>query len=579
MKNTSRLVGLLAISISLNATAQIINMNPDPDGNPWLSGGAVAPMPGEGNVAIEFIPSVASLATQLPSSIYNNVNDWFPYIFNQGNNACCIHVAEIFYTYAYEVNRKRDVPASNPPNKTNLYHPLYTYNFLNKGFDTLYTNFQSGFNIIKQNGCPSWDIYDDPVVNNPNENYKYWMTGFDKYHSGMHNTISEVRTFNFQTSPSGLNYLKHWIADHGNNETTGGLAVIGVNTDGWVSNSIIPMESPHAGEYFISSLGSHGSGHALTIVGYNDEILIQDINGDGQFTNDRDVNGDGVFNILDFEKGAFKVANSWGEGWHWGNQGFSFIPYKLLYPDNSGLTISYAYTCEVFPNENEIPIPIISLKASVEYPERNKLGFKVGYAQNANQTEPINSTFYKSFKYQGGANQMRGAYSGPIEVGLDFGHWYQNEDVGKIFFIVDENENGIPTNGLIKNFSIIDHRWGEEFELACAEIDVPIANNTQTTLSVDYDLLVPGDNQLISQNTNLTTDRVSRFAPTVTNNSTLDVQSRVNIDMYNSTLTIDIGSTLIIGNGVTITAKRGVSKIIVNGGVQIGSDVIFTADE
>src|SRR5690606_26148268 len=144
-----------------------------------------------------------------------------------------------------------------------------------------------------------------------------------------------------------------------------------------------------------------GSGHALTIVGYNDEILIQDINGDGQYTNDRDVNGDGVFNIRDFEKGAFKVANSWGLDWTYGNQGFSFIPYKLLYPGCPGLGTSYAYTCEVFPNE-EIPAPEISVKASVQHQERNELSIKVGYAATASSTDPVETKNFYCFNEQGG---------------------------------------------------------------------------------------------------------------------------------------------------------------------------------
>ncbi|MDY0104118.1 MAG: hypothetical protein RBS07_14375 [Lentimicrobium sp.] len=522
MKTISRLLGLMTMCITLNGQAQIINMNPDPNDSPWLSGGAVAPAPGSDNDTVEFIPSPASLATQLPSFAYNDAHVWFPYIFHQGNNACCVHVAEIFYTYAYEVNRKRGLSASNPPNKINLYHPLYTYNFLNKGLSGSFTSFKSGFNIIEENGCPSWDIYDDPALSDTSKNYKYWMTGYDKYNSGMHNTISMVRTFNFQTSPSGLNYLKHWIADHGNNETTGGLAIIGVNTDGWNPNNVVPTGSAHAGEKYISSLGAQGSGHALTIVGYNDDIWIQDINGDGQYTNDHDVNGDGFYNIHDFEKGAFKVANSWGTGWNFPNGGFILVPYKLLFPGNPGLTISYAYTCEVFPNYEEIPAPEISVKASVEYPERNKLGFKVGYAQNANQTEPINSTFYNSFKYQGGPNQMRGAYSGPIETGLDFAHWYQNEDVGKIFFIVDENENGVPTNGLIEYFSIVDYRWGEVFELFCDETNVAIVSNDETVLSIDYDL-IPHESDIIA-NLSLFSNMVSRFIPTVDRNATLTVE-------------------------------------------------------
>lgn len=577
MKTITRLLGVLALCISLSAQAQIINMNPDPEGNPWLSGDAVTPPPEVWNDAVEFIPTAASLASQLPSSVYNDQNIWFPYIFDQEDNACCVHVAELFYTFTYELNRKRNKEAGDGINDlTNLYHPLYTYNFLNEGDSTTYTYFKSGFDIIKQNGCASWDIYDDPALYIASKNYKYWMTGYSKYLQGMNNTISNIYTMNFSIAPTGLDYLKRWIADHGNDETTGGLAIIGVNTAGWVPYSVIPAGSPHAGERYISSFGTPGSGHALTIVGYNDEILIQDINGDGQYTNDRDVNGDGVFNIRDFEKGAFKVANSWGLDWTYGNQGFSFIPYKLLYPGCPGLGTSYAYTCEVFPNE-EIPAPEISVKASVQHQERNELSIKVGYAATASSTDPVETKNFYCFNEQGGPYEMRGVYPGPIEIGLNYGYFYKNTQFGKVFFMIHENDQLSNSSGTVNFFSLIDHRWGEDFELYCSQTNVPIVNNRNTTLSIEYHLL-PHHEDLINQNLYLGSNRVSRFTPTVTNGARLTVGNNVKIDMYNSEIHIKPGATLQLNSNSKIIARRGQCKIIVDGDLIVSPDVQLIAE-
>ena len=53
--------------------------------------------------------------------------------------------------------------------------------------------------------------------------------------------------------------------------------------------------------------------HAMVVVGYNDTISC-DINGNGS--------------IEDAEKGAFKVANSWGS--NWGNDGYIWVMYDAL---------------------------------------------------------------------------------------------------------------------------------------------------------------------------------------------------------------------------------------------------------
>ncbi len=53
--------------------------------------------------------------------------------------------------------------------------------------------------------------------------------------------------------------------------------------------------------------------HAMTVVGYNDDIWV-------------DINGNGA--VDPGEKGAFRIANSWGTGW--GEGGFAWMAYDAL---------------------------------------------------------------------------------------------------------------------------------------------------------------------------------------------------------------------------------------------------------
>jgi len=84
------LIGLFVTAIPLNA--QVYNMNPDPNGNPWYTGDAVAPTPELLPHTYEFIPTPASLAFTLPTSVYNDEKPFFSYI-KQQEGASCVQVA------------------------------------------------------------------------------------------------------------------------------------------------------------------------------------------------------------------------------------------------------------------------------------------------------------------------------------------------------------------------------------------------------------------------------------------------------------------------------------------------------
>lgn len=69
------------------------------------------------------------------------------------------------------------------------------------------------------------------------------------------------------------------------------------------------------GEKIVPKVEQGAGSHMLTIVGYNDNIWF-DINGNGK--------------VDEGEKGAFKIANSWGDDWYNGNKGFFWVAYDAL---------------------------------------------------------------------------------------------------------------------------------------------------------------------------------------------------------------------------------------------------------
>src|SRR5204863_4321126 len=90
----------------------------------------------------------------------------------------------------------------------------------------------------------------------------------------------------------------------------------------WQWNTIgndpaITSDDAFAGKACAYMVNGSSGGHAMTIVGFNDDIWV-------------DLNGDGL--VTANEKGALRIANSWGTGW--GEAGFCWVSYQALRTPN-----------------------------------------------------------------------------------------------------------------------------------------------------------------------------------------------------------------------------------------------------
>ncbi len=572
MKHLQNFLILVLVLIIVSTEAQT-NINPDPNGDPWWAGGAIPLPPEEAALIPELTLSPESLLSPLPSAVNNSDYPYFPDILNQDGQSC-IQVAEVSYMFTYEMNRVRGVEAGDwnhqNNNMGNLYHYLFTYNFLNKGSGSTLTQSTSGLRIIKELGCPMYSTYYDPILTTPGVDiFKYWMSGYDKYLEGIGNKVDKdkpgqhlgIEYVLFNENYESLDKLKHWLSDHGTGAENGGLAVILVYMD-WIDTYLLPVSSPHANEKLITQMGPNTSGqHAFTIVGYDDNVCY-DFNGDGQYSSSN--------NLLEREYGAFLIANSSGVGF--GNNGFVWLPYRMM-PGQLVDGANSSYICHVTDDTK----PRLTLKAQIEYPHRDSIKISAGYATDANQQNYTGIKNFRAFTNNGGPYSMKGLFTGPIELGLDYSCFFENNDVGKVFLIIEEGDFYSQFTGEIESFSLIDYRWNEEFELPCDQANVTLLNNQETILSIDYDL-IPHEAP-ITQDLSLFSNMVSRFSPNIDNNSTLTIEQGVRIDMYNSDINIRSGSSLVIEDGVTFLAKRGQSKITVSGDIEIGDNVRFIAED
>lgn len=80
-----------------------------------------------------------ALLRDLPSAVDNStlLEGYMPPIFHQFYSHSCVHCAEIGYVFTYELNRFNEKSSGSEwyggseAEMQNLYHPFYTYNFVN----------------------------------------------------------------------------------------------------------------------------------------------------------------------------------------------------------------------------------------------------------------------------------------------------------------------------------------------------------------------------------------------------------------------------------------------------------------
>jgi len=102
----------------------------------------------------------------------------------------------------------------------------------------------------------------------------------------------------------------------------------------------------------------------MTIVGYDDNITY-------------DLNGDGY--IQDYEKGAFKLANSWGTSYENGNDGYIWVMYDALNKISNaqnqnvkGRSPIFKYYGYAYITVEEYPLNLIA-EVTIDQARRNEL--------------------------------------------------------------------------------------------------------------------------------------------------------------------------------------------------------------
>ncbi|MDP8322143.1 MAG: T9SS type A sorting domain-containing protein [Candidatus Stygibacter australis] len=414
---------------------------------------------------------------ELPLSVDNSEHEWLRPVFGQ-NGGSCGQASAIGYCFTYEIDRLRGLAADV---ESAQYPDHYTWNFLNGGVGGGSWHFD-GWQIVKAGGCPTVETYGGLFA------YEQigWMDGYENYRSAMENRVDDIFAINVSTE-EGLEALKYWFYEHGNEEESGGLVCFAAGVSG-LEYYPLPEESPFSGENIISDWITPVN-HAMTFVGYNDEICY-DYNGDGEFTNDIDINDDGEVNMRDWEIGAIKMVNSWGM--NWGNGGFCWVMYRTLAePTETGGIWSNIVHGIHAREEYE---PLLTLKAEISHNVRNTLRIGAGVSSDPTAWEPEVEMLYPYFNFQGGAwnlpgNTIPGAQ--PLEIGLDITPLLSElEEGGEMqwWLIVESVDPDNVGDGTLVTYSVINETGDEPEEFTGSQSNWDLINNWNNYFNVSGDI-------------------------------------------------------------------------------------------
>ena len=445
---------------------------------------------------------VSASGVDLPSSVDNSKLDCFPPIKNQGVLNSCISFAATYYAATHMTGLARGWSS-----KTDTYQfsPKWTYNFVNEGINQG-TWFYETFDVLLKLGAATWKDFPYSGTDIA-ANYREWDLNAADWRKAVGFRMAEVgRVSNIHES-AGLGQLKAML-------NNGYVLVFCTKIWGWRFTTFGNDPSTSADDALkgkkvcrVVRVDNHG-GHAMTIVGYNDDVWT-------------DINGNKV--VDPGEKGALKIANSWGKSWSGvddnGNlvaasgDGFTWLAYDAILSTSAvsgGDNVNRAssgYQTAIWGNEvywmtaREEYTPTLLAEFTVSHPLRNQLHFHVGRSATDRTTPSVKwptwPSYYgwknadgwsKIFDYLGGPYGLNGTAGSatPGTFVMDLTDLAQHGD-SRYYLAITDSTGGTPAN--VSSFKLTNASGAA---LATATNGIPLSADGSTKLTwVDHTLLIP----------------------------------------------------------------------------------------
>ncbi len=321
----------------------------------------------------------------LPDAVDNSTLACFPPIGDQGSLGSCASFSTTYYMLTHMTGLVRDWDASSGGDAYR-FSTKWTYNLINGGSDSGSSR-QAAIALFADHGAATLAelAYDN--------DYRSWVRDAALWRTAMGRRIAAYGEVDDLDTDAGLLVLKQLL-------NNGYICTFGASdpSEDWQVRNM-------GGTKVVYVADDRGSGHAMTIVGYDDTLWC-DINGDG----DEDP----------YERGALKIANSWGPSDSWGmNDGFYWVAYDALRDTSrveaNGTTWPIPERRTLF-NEADWIVPRVAYTPelvatfTLRHANRGKMALRLGIG-DSDATTAATSWRPAALRFDGGAYAFDGSTS------------------------------------------------------------------------------------------------------------------------------------------------------------------------
>jgi C1A family cysteine protease len=323
----------------------------------------------------------------LPTYVDNSQSKYFPPIQSQGSLPSCGAYSGTYYTMTYMRALANDIDVKADPNNQTL-SPKWTYNMLNGGSLSGVWYYRA-YEIGIKHGSATMAEFPYVGSSGNTKNYREWSRDPAIWRNSISRRFDQYGFVSGTDTDEGITQVKEMLAN-------GYILNIATYINSWQQMTISDDPSTTEDDVFVGKSavyyvnGSSGY-HGMTIVGYNDNIWV-------------DINQDGHVDVG--EKGAFRIANSWGTGW--GESGYRWMAYDALKGTSAvpggpsasrtrGWSPARAYWVTALTNYE----PSLVAEFTISHAKRRQIALNLG-TSSTSETTPETYFSPKMIYYQGG---------------------------------------------------------------------------------------------------------------------------------------------------------------------------------